>query len=90
MLSKTGDTACFAMSNDSSDTPRSTIGEVTDRPAPAESMPSGPGTIRHYQVEKGFGFIARFGEPDVFFHVIDLVDGQFSVEIGDSRCDPAR
>lgn len=70
------------MSDHDSDPPRTGNGGVPEHPAPARSTPSGTGTIRHYLAEKGFGFIARYGEPDVFFHVADLVDRNMAVEIG--------
>jgi len=40
-------------------------------PAPTEPLTSGKGALRNFQAEEGFGFIARYGEPDVFFHVSD-------------------
>jgi len=70
------------MNDDEAGTPFQGNGDMAGRPAPDEPSASGSGTIRSFLAEKGFGFIARYGEPDVFFHVTDLVDGQVAVEIG--------
>ena len=51
-------------------------------PAPDQTVPSGTGIIKHYNATRGFGFIARHGDPDLFFHVSDIVDNDIAVEIG--------
>ena len=71
------------MSNgNNSEIPHNSNGGASERPAPAGSEASGTGTIKNYQAEKGFGFILRQGEPDVFFHVTDLADRDVAVEVG--------
>ena len=39
-----------------------------------ELSPDFTGWIKTWQAEKGFGFIARKGVPDVFCHVTSLAD----------------
>ena len=70
------------MSDDNAEIPHKSNSGSSERPAPAGPEASGTGTIKIYQAEKGFGFILRQGEPDVFFHVTDLVDRDVAVEIG--------
>ena len=55
-------------------------------PAPPAAAESGTGIIRDFVAEKGFGFIAYQDEPDLFFHVSDLVDNDIAVEIGQKVC----
>ena len=65
----------------SSDSEHNRNGDTSKPPAPDQTVPSGTGIIRNFVAERGFGFIARLGEPDLFFHVSDLVDSDIAVEI---------
>ncbi len=40
------------------------------------------GTVKNYQADKGFGFIARHGEADVFFHISNLANPEVPPEVG--------
>ncbi len=40
------------------------------------------GTVKSYQSDKGFGFIARHGEADVFFHISNLANPEAPPEVG--------
>jgi cold shock CspA family protein len=33
------------------------------------------GTVSRLNIDRGFGFIASPGQPDIFFHFSDLADG---------------
>ena len=47
-----------------------------------ESTGESTGRITRFPGAKHYGFIARFGEPEVFFHVADLADPEIPVETG--------
>ena len=66
----------------SSDSEHGRNGDASEPPAPDETVRPGKGTIKHYNATRGFGFIARHGEPNLFFHVSDIVDNDIAVEIG--------
>lgn len=40
------------------------------------------GTISRFQTDKGYGFIARYGAPDLFFHVSDFSGPAAILEAG--------
>jgi CspA family cold shock protein len=49
------------------------------------------GRIKWYDIVKGYGFVERDDEPDLFFHITEMVDGRpprdgepcsFAIKIG--------
>ena len=63
--------------------PHSVTADVTEG---TEPPPERRGKIVRFMAEKGYGFIARFGEPELFFHVANLLDPNIPVRIGQDVC----
>ena len=65
-----------------SDNEHNRNGDASKPPAPSASAGSGTGIISRYRADRGFGFIARYGASDLFFHAGDFVGGEVHIQIG--------
>jgi cold shock protein len=46
-------------------------------------MNANTGKVKYYNAEKGFGFIDRFGQKDIFFHIRGVIGTERQVKLGD-------